>query len=268
MAGTNILGYTKEQWQALSRKERRKENFTYFKQNVVPALLGGSLGASIFAKDPKFRKLGAVITGIAVTGAVTQIDPTNFAGSFEALKAKGANLLNFKKQLTNDQKNGLRILGEQAALKSKLSFTGEGQAKIDTENGQDYEVEYDGWGQITTEIAEAKGLPTASASKIAELVAKQPANKSTQVKNFLKRLWTGVYTNLPQIISDMQSSGLNVPPTDDPIYSDPWDGTGDLPTETPKPESKTPEKTILGIPQNTALGGLALGTLGYAFLKK
>jgi len=268
MAGTNILGYTKEQWQALSRKERRKESFSLFKRNVVPALLGGSLGASLLSKDPEFRKLGAVVTAIGVTGAVTQIDPTNFAGSFEALKAKGANLLNFKKQLTNDQKNGLRILGEQGVIKSKLGFLAEGKAKIDTENGQDYEVEYDGWGQITTEIAEAKGLPTASATKVAQLVAAQPKAKEAQVKNFLKRLWSGVYTNLPQIIADMQSSGLNVPPTDDPIYEDPWDGTGDLPTETPKPESKTPEKTFLGVPQSTALGGLGLAALGYAFLKK
>ncbi len=268
MAGTNILGYTKEEWKALSKRQRLKESFTVFKRNVVPALLGGSLGASVLSKDPAFRKLGAVVTAIGVTGAVTKIDPTNFAGSFEALKAKGANLLNFKKQLTNDQKNGLRILGEQAAVKSKLSFLGEGKAKIDTENNQDYEVEYDGWGQITTEIAEAKGLPDTSAKKIAELVAKQPANKSTQVKNFLKRLWQGVYTNLPQIIEDMKSSGLDVPTTDDPIYSDPWDGTGDLPAETPKPDSKTPEKTILGIPKSTVLGGTALAALGYAVLKK
>lgn len=268
MAGTNILGYTKEQWKALSRKERRKESFTLLKQNIVPALLGGSLGATVLSKDPAFRKLGAVVTAIGVTGAVTGIDPTNFAGSFEALKAKGANLLNFKKPITNDQKNGLRILGEQGAVKSKLSFLGEGTAKIDTENNQDYEVEYDGWGQITTEIAEAKGLPDSSARKIAELVAKQPTNKSTQVKNFLKRLWQGVYTNLPQIIEDMKSSGLDVPDSKDPIYSDPWDGTADLPTETPKPDSKTPEKTILGIPQSTAFGITAVAALGYATFKK
>lgn len=266
MAGTNILGYTKEDWKALSKKQRFRESLTVFKRNVLPAMLGGSLGASILSKDPAFRKLGTVVTAIGLTGAAVKIDPTNFAGSFEALKAKGANLLNFKKQLSTDQKNGLRILGEQAAVKSKLSFTGDGKAKIDTETNQDYEVEYDGWGQITTEIAEAKGLPEASAMKVAELVAKQPANKSAQVKNFLKRLWTGVYTNLPQIIEDMKSSGLDVPPTDDPIYDDPWDGTGDLPPETPNPTTEEPK--ILGIKQSTVLGGTALAALGYAVFKK
>lgn len=267
MAGTNILGYTKEQWRALTRKERRKETLSIFKRNVLPAFLGGSLGASVLSKDPAFRKLGAAVTAIGVTGAVTGIDPTNFAGSFEALKEKGANLINFKKPLTNDQKNGLRILGEQSAVKSKLSFTGEGTAKIDTENDQEYEVEYDGWGQITNEVAEAKGLPTASAKRLAELVAAQPKTKEANVKNFLKRLWTGVYTNLPQIIADMQSSGLEVP-NDSVLYEDNWNGSLDLPTETPTPESKTPEKTILGIPQNTLIGGLGLAAIGYAVFKK
>lgn len=264
--GTNVLGYTKEQWRALSRRERAKLSFQLLKRNVVPALLGGSLGASVLSKDPAFRKLGAVVTAIGVTGAVTKIDPTNFAGSFAALKAKGANLLNFKKPLTNDQVNGLRILGEQGVVKSTLGFKGTGKAEIKTENGENYELEYDSWGQVTTEIAEAKGIPEDSAAEIAQIVASQPASKSPQVKTFLKRLWEGVYTNLPQIIATMQNSGLDVP-NDSDLFDDDWDGTGDLPPESPPPTDPK-EKKILGIPQNTFIGGLGLAAVGYAVLKK
>ncbi|MER0441157.1 hypothetical protein [Emticicia sp. W12TSBA100-4] len=267
MAGLNAMGYTKEQWRALSRKERTKASFQLFKRNVVPALLGGSLGASVLSKDPQFRKLGAVVTAIGVSGAVTKIDPTNFAGSFAALKAKGANLLNFKKPLTNDQKNGLRILGEQGVLKSVLGFKTAGKAEIKTENGENYELEYDGWGQVTTEIAEAKGIPQDSAAEIAQIVASQPASKSPQVKTFLKKLWEGVYTNLPQIIATMQNSGLDVPDDSD-LYTDQWDGTGDLPPESPPPTDPEKDKKILGISQNTFVGGLGLAALGYALFKK
>lgn len=264
----NILGYTQEQWDNLNRREKRRANWKYIKQNIVPGLLGGSLGVSLFASDPKLRKIGTAITAIGISAGAAGIDPTNLSGAWEILKKKGANLLDLKKGLTNDQKVGLSILGEQDSVKSSLSFLGDGKAKITTESGEDYGIDYgSSASELTGVVLAAKGVPKATANKVVDLVAKQPIQKKIKIAPFLQKLWTGVWDNLPQIIESMKGSGLDVPETFDP--NDGWQADPRVLDKDEKDPKETPEDPkILGIPQNTFIGGLGLAALGYAVLNK
>ena len=133
--GVNSFGLTKIQWDALSRKERNKLKWQSFKGNVLPALLGGSLGSALFSKDKEFRTLGKIVTAVAVTAGIGGIDPTtleSLKGSWNLLKSKGLNLLNLgsKGKLSTDQKAGLGLLADPKQIPSSLSFVGSNQAKI------------------------------------------------------------------------------------------------------------------------------------------
>lgn len=275
MAEVNLLGKTQEEWDLMSKREKRRANWKYIKQNLVPSLLGGSLGASIFAKDPNLKKIGMTITAIGVSAGAAGIDPLNLKGSFEALKIKGANILKLKQGLTKDQTVGLSILGEQDAVKSALKFIGEGKAQIDTETGEDYGVEYETPSQLTGVILGAKGVPKATANKVVELVAKQPISKKIKVPVWLQKVWRGVYTNLPQIIASMKDDGLTVPEDFD-AESDGWDGTkaledklGDGTTDPADPKDPNAPTTILGFtPLEFGLGTLAIGGVIYGITKK
>jgi len=272
MAATQLLGVTQEEWDNMNRRQKRNAKWKYVKQNLVPSLIGGSLGAAVFAKDPNLRKIGTAISIIGVTAGISGADPTDLKGSYEVLKKNGATVLNLIKGLTNDQKVGLKILGEQSSVKSLLSFKSAGIAQIVTDTNEEYEINYSNGTELTGAILAAKGVPKLTASKVTDIVNQQPLAKKAKVIPFLQKLWKGVYTNLPQIIQTMQEEKLDIPTDFDPT-SDGWDGTADLPTDTtPDPKDpkdpKTEEPKIFGIPQNTALGGLALGTLGYAFLNK
>lgn len=269
MAEVNVLGFSQAQWDAMSKREKRKANWKYVKQNLVPALLGGSLGASIFAKDPNLKKIGLTVTAIGVSAGIAGIDPTNLKGSFEALKIKGANILKLKQGLTKDQTVGLSILGEQDAVKSALKFIGEGKAQLDTDTGEDYGLEFETPSQLTGAILGAKGVPKATANKVVELVAKQPISKKVKVPVWLQKVWRGVYTNLPQIIASMKEDGLTVP--EDFDANDGWDGSidlqdkiGDGTTDPANPKDPNAPTTILGLtPLNFGLATFAVGATIY-----
>lgn len=267
----NILGFTQQEWNNLSKKQKKQANWKLFKQNVIPALLGGSLGASLFAKDPSFRKLGIAITAVAVTGATTGFDPTDFKNSWQKLKDSGANLLDLKKPLTKDQTVGLSILGEQDAVKSTFSVIGEGKAVIKTDTGESYGLDFENPTQLTGVMLAAKGVPKATADKVTALVAKQPINKVTKIPAWLQKLWKGVYTNLPAIIESMKSDGLTVP--SDFNANDGWDGTSVLNDKLGEPDQTAPTpattgSTILGFKTENVILTVGGAGIAYAIFKQ
>lgn len=266
----NVYGYTKEEWKKLSFKQRLKLSFggdlKTFKENLLPVMIGGPVAGLLFSKDENFRKLSAVGVALGTLGAVTKIDPTAGKNAFDALKSKGLNTIDVSKQLTKDQKSALGFMAEQQDFKSNLSFLGSNQAKILTEQGQEYLVNYDSFENLSSNILEAKNIQGADALKIAKALDKQ--KNSTQVKSFLQKLWRGVWANAPQIIEAMKADGLAV----DETTSDGLDGTSGQIEDTStgkKVESPTAQQgTILGFKTENVILTVGGAGLAYAVFKK
>lgn len=272
--GVNGFGYTKEAWLALSKKDRNKLVWKNLKGNLLPALLGGSVGASLLSKDKEFKTLGTIVTGIALTGGFIGADPATMSGTqlFSLLKSKGLNLLNLgsKSKLTTDQKAGFGLLSVQE-IPSSLSFLGSNQAQI-TLDGKDenYLVNYDSFENLTSSILDAKGIKDAITPQIVQAIGKQ--KNAGVVKGFLTKLWKGVWNSAPEILQYMKSEGLQVEEN-----TDGWDGTSgqiDDPTDPTDPkdpvkkEDPTADKgLIFGVKQEYVLGGAGALLLTYIIAK-
>ncbi len=261
----NILGISPEEWAKLSKKDKRQAKFKVLKRNILPALLGGSLGSALFSKDKEFKKLGVAVTAIGVTAGLAGFDPTKFANVFKTAKANGLNKIDLAKTLTQDQKNAFSTLGNQNEIKSSLSFTGN-DAKILTAQNEDYLLSYDNLPDLSNKVIDFKGVPNSLKDKILKVVSKE--KNTGKIKKFLSNLWGAVKVNVPNIIASMQNAGLETTPE---IESDTWGGVPN--DETDEPTDKTPKETtntkqILGIDQNLVLGGAGVLLLGYVAFKK